>query len=177
MRQGRVRLRAYCRLHFGVARLANRTANSRTCPAPAGSRPAIRGRLAWQPRPPARVLSVCTPPAVIRARSSNQLGQRVIPTSVANRRRRARFAYGRVCRLRVRTLGPTDRRPRPAGARGVRRHRRSAARGASHRRRPAQRPRAPRVELPPPLDRERRELRRGSPKRSMREGGARSAKQ
>src|SRR2546423_4782310 len=76
----------------------------------------IRGRLAWQIRPPALELTTCTPPAVIPRLSNYHLGYRVIPRSVANQRRRARFACGRICRLRVRTLGPTDRRPRPAGA-------------------------------------------------------------
>jgi hypothetical protein len=53
---------------------------------------------------------------VLRRLSSNHLGNKRIPASVANQRRRAQLACGRVCRLRVRTLGPTDRRPRPADA-------------------------------------------------------------
>src|SRR6478672_13330990 len=61
---------------------------------------AFPGRLAWQTRPVALVLTLRTPPAVIRRLSNNHFGSDVIRSAVANRRRRAP--------PRFRTRLPTD---------------------------------------------------------------------
>jgi hypothetical protein len=61
---------------------------------------AVPGRLAWQTRPTARVLSVRTPPGVNRATANNHFGTRVVRPSSSNRRRRAP--------VRLRTRLPTD---------------------------------------------------------------------
>src|SRR6185369_1035144 len=50
---------------------------------------AVPGRLAWQTRPVALVLTLRTPPAVIRRLSNNHFGSDVIRSAVANRRRPA----------------------------------------------------------------------------------------
>ena len=50
---------------------------------------AFPGRLAWQTRPVALVLTLRTPPAVVPTRSNNRLGSELIRSAVANRRRRA----------------------------------------------------------------------------------------
>jgi hypothetical protein len=87
---------------------------------------AVRGRLGWQPRPAAPVLTTRPPPGVPRTPAHNRLGSRTLPSSAANRGRRARVAFGCGCRLspaHPRSNGPTpagSRRPDAAGARSAR---------------------------------------------------------
>src|SRR6185436_17968884 len=71
-----------------------------------------RRRLAWQPRPPAPVLTTRTPPGVIRTAASNHPCSQLFSTPLSKRRRRARTAYGHGCRLSIahaRSNGPLPR--------------------------------------------------------------------
>jgi len=78
------------------------------------SRPQAGGRQAWQPCPPAPVLTASTPPWVIPATASNHPRVQLIHAALSKRRRRAWSACGHGCRLTLEHAWSHGLRPRLA---------------------------------------------------------------